>query len=123
MNLPGFTGEASVYKTSRHYRAMPESPIVTAALTLALYAQVDGPQGSRARSAMSIDADIDCTDFPDNQTCRECGPWGTLDCCALRRGPNDFCIIRELSIQAPRTSRFPRFPAILEWLGNPAVRR
>jgi hypothetical protein len=88
MNMPGFTGETSLYKTSGHYRAMAGTPnvLVAGALTLALL--------RARRMSGGSDVDVDCTDFPDDLTCRECGPWGELDCCALKR-PNDICIIQE----------------------------
>lgn len=108
MNIPGFTAEASLYKTSGHYR-IAGTPNSLAALTLALIGSI------------SVVPDVDCTDFPDNQTCRECGPWGTLDCCELRRPPDDICIIKERSMKVPPTSRFPRFPAVLKGLGSSVV--
>ena len=106
MNVPGFTGEASLYKTNGHYRAMARAPngLAAAALTLAL-----------------SDVDVDCTDFPDNQACSECAGGGPLDCCELKR-PNDICIIKELSIKSPSTSRFPRIPVNVTGLRNPIVR-
>jgi len=87
MKWPGFTGEASLYKTSGQYRAMagtPSGPVV-AALTRGIF--------------HTPKPDVDCTTFPDNQTCRECGPWGDFDCCQWVRTP-------DCTIKKPRPSLY-----------------
>jgi hypothetical protein len=103
MNMPGFTGESSLYKTNGQYRAM-----------------AGGPNGAAAALTLAL-SDVDCTDFPDNQACSECPGGGPLDCCELKR-PNDICIIKELSIKSPPTSRFPRIPVNVIGLRNPIAR-
>ena len=79
MRIPGFTAETTLYGASRNYRAMGASPTAlrSGALTLAL--DNDPKLGY-----------IDCKDFPDNITCRECGNTGpdSVICC-----PNDHCIV------------------------------
>ena len=107
MSMPGFNAEASVYKTRGHYRTTAGSLRAksSAALTLAM-------DTSTFRETI-----IDCKDFPDNITCRECnnsGP-GTLDCCQLfKRG--DSCIIMNdpnaMSVPNMPTSWLPTTPTI-----------
>jgi hypothetical protein len=106
MNIPRFTAEASLYKTSAHYRAMAGTPHALAAAALIL---------ARARS-VNVEASVDCKTFPDSITCHECnstGP-GTFNCCELRgmRNPGDSCIIvndpNALSVPVPPRSGFPR---------------
>ena len=110
MNMPGFTADASLYKTSGHYHAMAGTlnALATDALALAL------------DNRMNATAVVDCKTFPDNTTCHECnstGP-GTFNCCELggMRGPGDSCIILNdpnvVSMPVPPTSGFPRFPTI-----------
>jgi hypothetical protein len=101
MNMPGFTAETSLYKTSGHYRAMAGTPhtLAAAALTLAAIAT----------------SSVDCKTFPDNITCHECnstGP-GTLDCCQLRKRGDSCIIVNDPNVglmPAPRRRGSHAFP-------------
>jgi hypothetical protein len=79
IKMPGFTAEASLNRASRNYSGMAAIPTILGigALTLAL--DNDPELGY-----------IDCNDFPNNITCRECGNTGpgSVICC-----PNDYCIV------------------------------
>ena len=107
MTLPGFTAEASDYRSDGRYRATiwtsSASPGTAVALAL-------------DNRRFGTEASVDCKTFPDAITCHECnstGP-GTFDCCELRgmRNPGDSCIIvndpNALSTPERPTSRFPR---------------
>jgi hypothetical protein len=79
MNLPGFTADISLYKTSGHYRTMPGTPneLAPAALTLALsrnaMAYVDA-----GRNTASVFVAQQRTVVPqscDVETLAVCSPW------------------------------------------------
>jgi hypothetical protein len=82
MSSPGFTAEASLYDTTRHYRATARTA-AGADLNLALFIDPTHPV-----------ADVDCNTFPDGITCNECGATGpgTFNCCALARKGSD-CVV------------------------------
>ena len=103
MALPGFTAEASYYRTGGQYRAIAgtSNPPAGATLTLA-----------RDNRTFGTEASVDCKSFPDGITCHECNAFGpgTFDCCELRgmRKPGDSCII----VNDPNAEASPGGPAL-----------
>jgi hypothetical protein len=81
--------------------------------------------GGTAGSAMSISTsptpDVDCTKYPNNQECQECGQGGTLNCCHLNRKDTG-CIVRKVMtvVELPSSTTTTMLP--LRRLGYPVLR-
>lgn len=80
VRMPGYTAEAALNARRRTYRASTH------------FADVPHPGGVAPAVILRPEEDvIDCNDFPNNQTCKECGNSGpgSVVCC-----PTGKCVIR-----------------------------
>ena len=79
MKLPGFTAETVLNDRAANYRANAAASVMPNAGHLTLALDNDPKLGY-----------IDCKEYPNNVSCRECGATGpdSAICC-----PNNYCII------------------------------
>ena len=73
MNIPGFTGEASLYRTSRHY----QTAVTSNSITQVLPQLVRGRALVNTRTVGNVDCSTACC---GNCTC--CGNSGNSECCS-----------------------------------------
>ncbi len=79
MCVPGFTAEASLYKTSEHYQQQ---------FTLLKYSDQNGVQPARI-SLGTFDDVCRALGGKPSHPCHDCGPFGWFTCC------DDICTIGE----------------------------
>jgi hypothetical protein len=82
MHIPGFTAESTLSRAGRRYRAVATTSTILGSNALTPALKNTEPTW------------IDCNDFPNNITCRECGITGpgSVVCC-----PDDYCAVIDRS--------------------------
>jgi hypothetical protein len=95
--------------------------VSVSAAILALGLVLGGANVARALMTDPVPTvDVDCTQFPDNQACKECDPSNLLDCCQLNRKPTGCTVLKRVDTRQLPPTTTTTLP--MRRLGYPVLR-